>query len=236
MVFIFSGTSGPKEIAVRYLSSAIGRKQIMGITGLVWSGFVLMHMAGNLLIVAGPNVYNKYGHAIVSNPLLYVAEVLLLVALIAHVIDGVLVTIKNKAARPQKYSMPTNGAKSARFQSKWMIFHGSLILVFIILHLITFKYGPGIYEGYTTTIDGVQMRDLYRLITEVFKSPGYLVWYTIAMVVVGLHLSHGLYSSFASLGIYHPKLSPVLSKFGYVYALIVALGFIVPPIYVFFAL
>jgi succinate dehydrogenase / fumarate reductase cytochrome b subunit len=195
---------------VRYLSSAIGRKQIMGITGLVWSGFVLMHMAGNLLIVAGPNVYNKYGHAIVR--------------------------IKNKAARPQKYSMPTNGAKSARFQSKWMIFHGSLILVFIILHLITFKYGPGIYEGYTTTIDGVQMRDLYRLITEVFKSPGYLVWYTIAMVVVGLHLSHGLYSSFASLGIYHPKLSPVLSKFGYVYALIVALGFIVPPIYVFFAL
>jgi succinate dehydrogenase / fumarate reductase cytochrome b subunit len=221
---------------VRYLSSAIGRKQIMGITGLVWSGFVLTHMAGNLLIVAGPDIYNKYGHAIVSNPLLPIAEILLLVTLIAHVIDAVILTAINKKARPQKYAMQTNGSKAARFQSKWMIFHGSLILFFIINHLIMFKYGPGLGEGYTTTIDGVQMRDLYRLITEVFKSPGFLIWYAVAMLFVGLHLSHGLYSSFASLGIYHPRLSPLLSKFGYLYALIVALGFIAPPIYVFFAL
>ncbi len=216
-----------------YFSSAIGRKQIMGVTGLVWAGFVLMHMAGNLLIVVGPTTYNKYGHAIVNNPLLYLAEAGLVITLLLHVYDGIMVTIRNKMARQSKYAMPTNGAKAARFQSKWMIFHGSIILVFIILHLAKFKYGPGLNEGYTVTVDGVQMRDLHRLITEVFRSPGYLAWYGFAMVIVGLHLSHGLYSSFASLGVYHPRFSPALSKIGYLYAAVVALGFIVPPIYVF---
>jgi succinate dehydrogenase / fumarate reductase, cytochrome b subunit len=221
---------------VRYLSSAIGRKQFMGATGLVWSGFVLMHMFGNLLIVAGPNAYNKYGHAIVSNPLVVVAEALLLLTLLSHIGHGIKLTLENKGARVEKYAMPTNGPKAARFQSKFMIFHGSLILVFILLHLYHFKFGPGEMDGYTTTINGVQMRDLHRLVIETFHQPLYLVWYTFSMIIVGLHLSHGFYSAFASLGIYHPKFSPLLSKFGYVYAAIVALGFIAPPIYVYFAL
>lgn len=219
-----------------YTSSSIGQKQIMAVTGIVWAGFVLMHMAGNLLIVAGPETYNKYGHAIVTNPLLFLAEGLLVITLLMHIYKGVKLTIANRMARQTRYAMPTNGKKAPRPQSKWMIFHGSILLVFIILHLGTFKYGPGIGEGYVTTIGGVQMRDLYRLITEIFKSPGYLAWYAIAMVFVGLHLSHGFYSSFASLGIYHPRYSPVLNKLGYLYAIIVALGFIVPPIYVFTAL
>jgi succinate dehydrogenase / fumarate reductase cytochrome b subunit len=213
---------------VGYISSAIGRKQLMGITGLVWSGFVLMHMLGNLLILAGPDTYNKYSHAIVTNPLLFLAEGLLLVTLLLHIYEGIRVTIKNKLARPIKYAMTPGGAKAARFQSKWMIFHGSILLVFIILHLITFKYGP----DYTVTVGGTEMRDLFRLVVEVFHSPGYVAWYVVAMFIVGLHLSHGFYSSFASLGIYHPKLSPMLSKFGYLYAAGIAAGFIVPPIYV----
>lgn len=221
---------------MRYSLSSIGQKQIMGFTGLIWSGFVLSHMLGNLLIVNGPDIYNKYSYMLISNPLIYVAEGGLLLALLFHVVKGVRLTIENKYARPNKYAMPTNGAKSPRFQSKWMIFHGSLILVFIILHLITFKYGPGIGAGYVTVVDGVEMRDLYRLVVETFKSPGYLVAYAFAMVLVGLHLSHGLYSSFASLGIYHPKFSPLLSVFGYLYAIIIALGFIVPPIYIYLAL
>lgn len=219
-----------------YFSSAIGRKQIMGFTGLAWALFVLSHMLGNLLIMAGPEAYNKYSHAIVSNPLVYVAEAGLVVTLLVHVIDGIILTRKNKTARPQKYAMPTNGSKAARFQSKWMIFHGSILLFFIITHLITFKYGPGLGEGYVATYGGVQMRDLYKLAFELFKRPEFLGWYAVAMLFVGLHLSHGFYSAFASLGIYHPKLSPWLSCFGYLYAAVVALGFIVPPLYVFFAL
>lgn len=216
-----------------YLSSAIGRKQIMAVTGLAWSLFVLSHMIGNMLIFVGPDAYNKYSHALISNPLIYVAEAGLVITLLIHVWDGIQLTIKNKWARPSKNAMPTNGPKAARFQSKWMIFHGTMILIFVILHLITFKYGPGLGEGYVTTVDGVEMRDLHRLVMEVFQSPGYVVWYLLCLVLLGLHLSHGFYSSFASLGFYHPKYSPIINKLGYAYALIVALGFIAQPLYVF---
>ncbi len=221
---------------MRYINSAIGRKQIMGLTGLLWAGFVLMHMLGNLLIIAGPKAYNSYGHAIISNPLLVLAEAGLVLTLLGHVAQGIKLTLKNKAARISKYEMATNGKKAARFQSKWMIFHGSILLVFIILHLAHFKFGAGEADGYFVTINGVQMRDLHRLVIETFHKPLFLGWYIVAMVIAGFHLSHGFYSAFASLGIYHPKLSPMLSKIGYVYSAVVALGFIVPPIYVFIAL
>lgn len=215
---------------VGYFSSAIGRKQVMGISGLIWSGFVLTHMAGNMLILVSADAYNKYGHALISNPLLPIAEIALVVFLAMHVIDGLWLTYENRKARPQKYAMPTNGKKAARFQSKFMAFHGTLLLVFIVLHIITFKYGT----YYETTVDGVVMRDLHRLVIEVFKSPGYVAWYAISMVAVGLHLSHGFYSAFASLGIFHSRFSPLLSKIGYAYAFIVAAGFLSQPIYVFF--
>ncbi|HVK59964.1 MAG TPA: succinate dehydrogenase cytochrome b subunit [Bdellovibrionales bacterium] len=212
-----------------YFSSAIGRKQIMGVTGLAWSLFVLSHMAGNLLIFVGPDAYNKYSHAIITNPLLYVAEGGLVLTILLHIYNGLRLTFENRAARPTKYAMPTNGEKKARFQSKFMAFHGTLILVFLIYHLITFKYGT----HYTTVVDGVEMRDLHRLIMEVFQSPIYVIWYVVCLIGLGLHLSHGFYSSFASLGIFHPRLNPWLSKFGYAYAAIVAAGFIAQPLYVF---
>lgn len=213
-----------------YFSSSVGRKQVMGVTGLIWSLFVLTHMAANMLILVSAEKYNLYSHALVTNPLLIVAELGLLVALVLHVVDGVWLTIQNKGARPQKYAMPTNGEKKARFASKWMIYHGSILLVFIILHLITFKYGP----EYMTVINGVEMRDLHRLVLEVFRQPGYVAWYCFALIFVGLHLSHGFYSSFASLGIFHPRIAPWVSRFGYLYAFIIAAGFLSQPIYVYF--
>lgn len=218
---------------MRYLQSAIGRKQLMGITGLAWCGFVLSHMLGNLLIFVGPDAYNKYSHALITNPAIYVAEAGLLLTLVAHAVYGIRLTLQNRCARNTKYAMPTNGEKAARFQSKFMIFHGSLILAFVILHIATFKYGPGLNEGYVTTVDGVQMRDIHRLVLEVFQSPAYVAWYLVALVALGLHLSHGFYSSFTSLGFYHPRYSAVINKIGYVYALIVAAGFISQPLYVF---
>ncbi len=227
------GTREGKEVTVKYLCSAIGRKQLMGLTGLAWCGFVLSHMLGNLLIFVGPDAYNKYSHNLISNPLIYVAEAGLVLALLAHVVYGVKLTFENRRARTTKYAIPTNGAKAARFQSKFMIFHGSLLLAFIILHIATFKYGPGLEAGYVTTVDGVSMRDLHRLVLEVFRSPAYVVWYVIALIALAFHLSHGFYSAFASLGFYHPRYSPILSRIGYVYAAIVAAGFLAQPLYVF---
>lgn len=211
--------------------SAIGRKQLMAVTGLIWSLFVLSHVAANLLILFNAEAYNKYSHALTSNPLIYIAEAGLVLTILAHIVNGIKLTIQNKAARgPQKYAMTPAGDKAPRFQSKWMIYHGTLLAVFLVYHLITFKFGT----YYSITYNGVEMRDLHRLVLEVFQSPAYVVFYCLCLVGVGFHLSHGFYSSFASLGLYHPRYSPMLSKFGYLYGFIVAAGFIVQPLYVFF--
>jgi len=201
----------------------------MALTGLAWSLFVLTHMAGNLLILIDAEAYNKYGHAIVTNPLIYLAEAGLVAMILVHIVNGIKLTLENRAARPEKYAMSTNGKKAARFQSKFMIFHGSLLAVFLVWHLITFKYGP----HYSVTYNGVEMRDLHKLVLEVFQSPLYVVGYVVCLIGVGFHLSHGFYSSFATLGLYHPRFSPLLNKFGYLYSVVVAAGFMSQPIYVF---
>lgn len=217
--------------ATTYFKSTIGQKQLMGLTGLIWSGFVLGHMLGNTLVFLGADIFNKYGHAIVSNkPLLYGTEAILLSTILVHVIKGIMVTLRNKVSRPVTPAMGLGDAKNSSFAVKTMIYQGVLILVFIILHLITFKYGT----YYETTVDGVVMRDLHRLMVETFQSPIYVFWYVVCLILLGLHLSHGFYSSFQSLGIHHPKYNPKIQKLGYLYAALVTVGFVSQPIYVFF--
>lgn len=212
-----------------FFRSTIGKKYIMGITGLIWTGFVLTHMAANMLILVDPQMYNEYTYAITSNkPLLYAAEAVLVLSLLVHVITAFCLTASNNSARDTKYYMTTNGEKGVTFASKTMIFSGSIILVFLVYHLITFKYGP----YYTVTYGGVEMRDMHRLVVEVFKSPAYVVGYIFSLFALGLHLSHGVSSMFKSWGFNHPLYTPMLEKFGYVYAAVVAAGFISQPIYV----
>lgn len=215
---------------IGYLGSAIGRKQLMAVTGLIWSGFVFTHMLANMLILFSADAYNKYSHALITNPLIYLAEALLVLTLLLHIVYGIKLTIENRRAKSHKSAMPTNGPKAPRFQSKFMIYHGTLILAFVILHLATFKFGT----HYTTTVDGVEMRDLHRLVIEVFQSPLYVVWYLVALVCVGFHLAHGFWSSLSTLGFYHPERSATLNTIGYLYAAVVALGFMSQPIYVIF--
>lgn len=220
--------------------STIFRKMMMGICGAVWMGFVFTHMAANLLILYSAEAYNKYSHALVSNkPLLYSAEAILLIALIGHVYLGISITIANRRANkkvklfPNKYAMAPAANKKPRFGSKTMGLQGSVILAFIILHLITFKYGPAEAEGYTVVYDGIMMRDMHRLVVEVFQSPGYVFWYSICLVLLGIHLWHGFWSVFQTYGINHPRYTPILKKAGYLYAFVVAAGFLVQPIYVY---
>lgn len=213
-----------------FLRSTVGRKYIMGISGLVWMGFVLSHMAGNMLILVSPEAYNSYGHAIVSNkPLLYAAETVLIFALLAHVSTAILLTIENRKAKGSRYAMPASGEKAATLASRTMGAQGSVVLSFIILHLATFKYGT----HYDTTVDGVQMRDLHRLIVEVFQKPGYVAWYFVSLVLLMFHLSHGAHSIFQSFGVLERKMQKGLKRFAWTYAIIVVAGFLSQPAYVF---
>ncbi len=217
-------------IHVNYLLSSIGRKQLMGISGLIMTGFVGGHMAGNLSMFIGPEAFNSYGHAIVSNkPLLYGTEVVLLLALLTHFVMGIWLTRENKRARKSKYAKPTNGDKSAQFASKSMIYHGIALLGFIIWHLCTFKFG----NHYDVTYDGVMMRDLFTLMVEKFNQPLYAAGYVVLMLTVGVHLSHGFSSSFQSLGFNHPRYTPKIKTLSFLYATVVALGFLSMPIYIY---
>ncbi len=202
----------------------------MAITGLSMSLFVLTHMLGNLLLFVGPEAYNMYSHKLITNPLITVAELGLLLMFLLHVFMAIRLTIENRSARPTRYAMPTNGSKAVSQASKTMIYHGMVLLIFTVYHLVTFKYGT-VYE---TDYNGVMVRDLHRLVVEVFQSPAYVLFYVISMGTLGFHLSHGVQSSFQSLGFRHPRYTPGLKIFSTAYALIVGLGFGAQPVYVYF--
>lgn len=212
-----------------YLSSSIGRKQIVSITGIIWSGFVLMHMAGNCLLFLGADTYNKYSHALVTNPGIYPAEAVLVIALLIHMGFAIRMTIESRTARStppdQRASNPLKGAS---FASRTMILTGLSLFAFIVWHLITFKYGP----EYKTTVGGVEMRDLYKLITETFANPLYVFPYIAFLILLGLHLSHGVSALFQTLGIGSVR-NCTFKKVGCAFAALVFLGFLSQPLYFF---
>jgi succinate dehydrogenase / fumarate reductase, cytochrome b subunit len=209
--------------------TTIGKKYLMGVTGLIWAGFVFGHMAGNLLLFISPDLYNAYGHALTSGNAIYLIEAVLIGALAIHIYAGITLTRLNRSARSQAYAVGPNGQKGASLASKTMAPQGLLILAFFILHIATFKYGT----YYETTVNGVVMRDLYRLVAEAFMQPAYVVWYIVSLLLLGLHLSHGVGSLFQSLGWRNEKSEPTLKKIGFIYAFVVSAGFIAQPVYMF---
>ncbi len=202
----------------------------MAVSGAAYTFFVLTHMLGNLLIFSGAEAFNRYGHAIITNPLLPLAEAGLVLFLLLHAYYGMRLSMDNKNARGSNYVVSPQGAKAASLAAKSMIFSGSLILLFVVLHIITFKYGT----FYSASYNGVEMRDLYKLVIEVFQKPGYVLWYTVCLVLLGLHLSHGVSSLFNTVGLNHPRYNCGIKIFGYAYAGIVTAGFVAIPLYVFF--
>lgn len=215
-----------------FLGSTVGKKYLMGLTGLIWAGFVLAHMAGNMLIFVSHDAYNAYGHALTSGKIIYIAEAVLVLALISHVALAISLTKNNREAKGQKYAVAAKGKKRVSLASRTMAIQGSLILVFVILHLITFKYG----HYYETNVNGTPMRDLAKLMEEVFQQPGYVVWYVVALILLGFHLKHGVGSTFQSLGLMEGTYRNVWTKLSIGYGIIVALGFISQPLYLFLTL
>jgi succinate dehydrogenase / fumarate reductase cytochrome b subunit len=141
-------------------------------------------------------------------------------------------TLENRRAGGggNRYAVLPGGVKRASLASRTMAAQGSLILVFIILHITTFKYG----QYYETTVNGVQMRDLHRLVVEIFQQPGYVVWYVVCLVLLGFHLSHGVGSIFQSFGLKNDHYGPMIKKLSLGYGLFVFLGFLSQPLYVYF--
>lgn len=212
-----------------YFASTIGRKQIVAITGLGLSLFVLTHMAANLLIFVSPQAYNEYSHALVSNPLIYFAEFGLLTIFVLHLIIAMAITVYNRKSRPQRYAMAASGEKATSVVSQWMWLQGILILIFVVFHLITFKFGV----HYTVNYGKGEIRDLYKLVVEVFHNSNYVIGYFVVLILLGLHLCHGVKSLTQTLGANHPKYDCLIKSISYGFAFVVSAGYMAPMLYVF---
>ena len=213
-----------------FLGSLITTKLIVGATGVLLFLYLILHIAGNLLVFLGPELFNTYAHALISNPLVVPVEIGLLVVFLIHLFKASRMTFQNQQARPAKYMKKerAGGTSQKSLASTSMILTGLAMLVFVPIHVRMFKYGAHYDYG-----DGV--RDLYRLEVENFSSPLAVALYVIAMVLVGLHLWHGVPSSFQSLGLSGTRFTPFIRKVGKVSAVVIAGGFIFITLWVFLA-
>lgn len=209
-----------------FIRSSVGRKVLMAATGLLLIGFLVAHLAGNLLIFKSAEAFNSYSESLVSNPLIYIAEIGLLVLFLGHLVTGILVTLRNRSSRPHGYadSRWAGHTSHKSWASTTMILSGIVVLVFVPLHILTFKFGT------YYTAPGSDMRDLHRLVVEVFQNPAWVAWYVLSMVVIGFHLWHGFGSAFETLGVHYRK---PLRRFGKALAVIVAGGLLLIPVILF---
>jgi succinate dehydrogenase / fumarate reductase cytochrome b subunit len=210
-------------------SSSVGTKLLIGATGLLLFLYLILHLAGNLLIFAGQNTFNGYSHSLISNPLTIPVEIALLVIFLLHIYKTIRNYLRNQSARPVRYQMKRWADHTSRksVSSTTMIWTGLVILFFVVIHLRQFKYGAW-YE-----IGNPPIRDLYRTEIEVFGSAAWVTFYAIAVVLVGFHLRHGISSAFQSLGIDHPVYTKRLIAIGTILAVIIAGGFAIIPIWVY---
>ncbi|NER36094.1 MAG: succinate dehydrogenase cytochrome b subunit [Oscillatoria sp. SIO1A7] len=208
-------------------SSSIAKKAVMAITGLLVIGFLAIHFIGNLLLFAGPQAYNQYAHKLASNPLFYLAEAGLLLSFAYHIISGFLVWSRNRAARSEGYQIQKRLGKGT-FMSKTLMISGIVILAFLILHLVSFKFGE-----YIPSAENPDIRDLYSLVVAKFHISWYVFTYIACIAVMGLHLSHGFQSAFRTLGLSNDRTLELLRWTSYGLAAFFVLGYSAFPLYFF---
>ncbi len=225
--------SGDRPKLINFYTSPIGKKIITGVTGLGLTLFVLVHMTDNLVLFSSTSAYNQLGHFINSlGILLDLIEFVLLGLVIFHASVAIAIKLNSQQARPVGYNqLKSKGNPSKQsFSSRTMLITGSILLIFLVLHLLTFKYG--VY--YSTTINGVEMRDLARLVIEKFQHPFYTFGYVGVMLLLGLHLRHGIWSGLQSLGAMNANLSPIIYTVAAILALLIATGFLILPLAIYF--
>jgi succinate dehydrogenase / fumarate reductase, cytochrome b subunit len=217
-----------------FFASSVGTKVIVGVTGILLVLYLILHIAGNILVFLGPTTFNSYSHMLISNPLVIPVEIGLGAVFLIHIYKAITNWAANRRARPVGYYRRKWGGRPSRktIASSTMIFSGLVLFIFIAVHLYQMKYGPEYLVAEAT--GDARIRDLYRLEMEVFGNILNVIFYAICMVVVGAHVWHGFSSAFQSLGADHPRYTPWLLNGGKVLAVILAGGFLAIPVWAYF--
>lgn len=215
-----------------FFSSSVGSKILIGLTGLLLFGFLISHLLGNLTLFGGAAAFNAYAHKLESlGPLVYLAEGGLLAIFLLHIVKTMTNYRRNAAARPTGYQQKRWAGHTSRktWASTTMALTGLFILFFVVTHVRMFKFGTWYVDPATG------QRDLFRLVAEIYTNPLYVAFYVVAMVLIGLHLNHGISSAAQSLGLSNQRYGRGLVLGGRVLAVLIAGGFAVLPLFMYFA-
>ena len=205
----------------RFYESTIGKKAVMAATGLILFGFLIAHMLGNLQIFLGRAVMNHYAETLHGNPgLLWTARTILLVSVVLHIWASIPLALLKKKARPVAYLKRANVQSS--FASRTMMWSGPIIAAFVVFHLLHLTTG--------TLHPNFAKLDAYNNLVTGFQVIPAAIAYIVAMGLIGMHLSHGIWSMFQSVGISHPRYTPMVKKFAAVVSWILVAGFVSVPV------
>ena len=214
------------------LSSSVGTKIVIGLTGIGLFLYLLIHIAGNLVVFLGPAAYNKYAYTLEGSPVLPIIEIGLLLLFLVHIYKTIRMFVGNQRTRPVGYAKKKYAGPPSRktLASSTMIVSGLWLLAFLVIHVKAFREGWG--HEYEWAAGG---RDLYRQEMEVFQNPLMVGFYVVSMIVVGSHLWHGISSAFQSLGVDRPAWTRFILPAGKAIAVLIAGGFIVIALWAHFS-
>ncbi|MBF0117469.1 MAG: succinate dehydrogenase cytochrome b subunit [Desulfobacterales bacterium] len=209
-----------KNWFVEILLSSIGKKLLMAITGFSFCLFLTAHLIGNLTLYGGKFFFLSYVTRLHSlGIIINIAEICLLFMAIVHIGMGCLLFYENTKARPIKYAIKVSGG-GRTIGSSTMPYTGLFLFLFIIMHLFNFHF---VDKGEKT---------IYKIVTDILSNPFYVAFYIFAMGVVAIHVSHGFWSVFQTLGLNHPKYMPLIKNIGIAFSIIIGIGFGFIPIYI----
>ncbi len=216
-------------------SSSIGKKLIMGLTGLFLISFLVVHCFLNcfVFIPDGGLMFNIGAHFMATNWIIRAMEVVLMAGLLLHIVQGARLTFQNQAARPVKYAY-NDGNANSKWYSRSMGLLGTLLLIFLVVHLSQF-WVVSRFTG-IPAVDANGHEDLYGVMKETFKELWVVILYVLSMISLAYHLLHGFASTFQTMGWNHKKYSPIIKAIGVGFSIIIPLLFAAMPVWIYLGL
>jgi succinate dehydrogenase / fumarate reductase, cytochrome b subunit len=219
----------------KFLNSSIGKKVLMAATGLFLCSFLLIHLIGNFQLLSndGGEAFNKYAVFMTTFPLIKAVSYLLYISIILHALMALRLTLQNNAARPVSYDK-YDGAANSKWYARKMGTLGTVVLIFIVMHMAGFWWRYKFGEMPKVSYGGEEFKDLYVVVKEAFSQAWIVAIYVIAQIAIGFHLAHGFQSGFQSLGLNHKKYTPVIKSIGiWIFAVLIPAGFASIPVIMF---
>ena len=205
-------------------SSSIGKKLLMSLTGLFLCTYLVVHLAGNLLLLKqdGGKSFDEYAELLPSLFIIRVIEIGLFAVFILHIVSGTVLWLQNRAARPQKYRV-NKPQQNSSFFSRTMFLTGSIVVIFLVIHMKTFWV--------TSRFHHDEYPSMYAIAKTAFANPLYSLFYVLAVTLLAFHLRHGFQSAFQTFGLKTKKYAPIIESVGAIFWLVIPIGFAIIPMY-----